>query len=58
MKKNDEIEVKPNKLETMEDKKVVAITDDELNGVVRCEITAPFMYQLSDVVSPSFRDFH
>lgn len=33
MKKNDEIEVRPNKLETMEDKKVVAIADDELEGV-------------------------
>lgn len=32
MKKNDEIDVRPNKLETMEDKKVVAITDDELDG--------------------------
>lgn len=34
MKKNDEIEVKPNKLETMEDKKVVAITDDEFHFTV------------------------
>lgn len=33
MKKNDEIEVKHNKLETMEEKKVMAITDDELDGV-------------------------